>query len=64
MLKPGDIVVINDRYHVSEENRGKEWEVRSEAWNLCGTPVVLLKGKSGGYAVDGLTLVRHAEDAT
>lgn len=61
MLKPGDIVVMNDKYYVSEENRGKEWEVRSVPWTVCGTTVVLLKGKSGGYAVDGLTLVRNEE---
>lgn len=56
-LKPGDKVVMNDRYHVSEENRGKVWTVRSEAWVCCGTLVVKLEGKSGGYAVDGLDKV-------
>ena len=48
---------MNDRYHVSEQNREKVWTVRSEPWDLCGTEVVLLEGKSGGYAVDGLDLV-------
>lgn len=57
MLKPGDKVVMNDRYHVSEENRGKIWTVRSEPWDCCGTMIVKLEGKSGGYAVDGLDLV-------
>lgn len=57
MLKPGDKVKMNDRYYVSKENRGRVWTVCSEPWNCCGTMVVLLEGKSGGYAVDGLELV-------
>lgn len=57
MLKVGDKVVMNDKYRVNEENKGKVWTVRSEPWDCCGTIVVLLKGKSGGYAVDGLTKV-------
>ena len=57
MLKPGDKVVMNSNYHVSPESRGKVWEVMSEPWMWCGTMVVKLKGKSGGYAVDGLDLV-------
>lgn len=57
MLKVGDKVVMNDKYRVSEENKGKVWTVCSEPWDCCGTMVVLLKGKSGGYAVDGLTKV-------
>lgn len=57
MLNIGDKVVMNDKYRVSEENKGKVWVVRSEPWDCCGTTVVLLKGKSGGYAVDGLTKV-------
>ena len=57
MLKPGDKVVMNDHYHVSEENRGKVWMVRCEPWVCCGTLVVKLEGKAGGYAVDGLDKV-------
>ena len=57
MLKPGDKVVMNDHYHVREENRGKVWTVRSEPWVCCGTLVVKLEGKAGGYAVDGLDKV-------
>lgn len=60
MYKPGDKVVMNDRYAVNEAKRGKVWTVRSEPWNLCGTEVVLLEGMSGGYAVDGLDLVEEA----
>ena len=46
MLKPGDKVVMNDLYYVSEENRGKVWTVRSEPWVCCGTLVVKLEGKA------------------
>lgn len=61
-MKPGDKVVMNDNYLVSEANRGKVWTVRSEPWNCCGTMVVKLEGKSGGYAVDGLDLVRGSDN--
>lgn len=61
-MKPGDKVVMNDKYYVSDSNRGKIWTVKSEPWNCCGTMVVKLEGKSGGYALDGLDLVREADD--
>lgn len=57
MLKPGDRVTMNDCYYVSEEDKGRIWMVRSKPWILCGTEVVLLEGKSGGYAVEGMDLV-------
>ena len=57
MFKPGDKVVMNDNYRVSDANKGRVWEVRSEPWMCCGTLVVSLAGKAGGYAVDGLDLV-------
>lgn len=56
-IKIGDRVVMNDKYFVSKENKGKIWTVRSNSWNCCGTTVVLLEGKSGGYAIDGLNVV-------
>lgn len=56
-IKIGDRVVMNDKYFVSKENKGKIWTVRSNPWNCCGTTVVLLEGKSGGYAIDGLNAV-------
>ena len=56
-MKIGDKVVMNDKYFVSEDNKEKVWTVRSEPWNCCRTTVVLLEGKSGGYAVDGLDIV-------
>lgn len=61
MLKVGDKVVMNNNYRVSDENKGKVWTVRSEPWMCCGTLVVGLVGKSGGYAVDGLDLVEESE---
>lgn len=56
-LKIGDKVIMNDKYWVSAENKGKVWTVDSEPWGCCGTNVVKLKGKVGGYAVDGLDLM-------
>lgn len=60
-MKIGDKVVMNDKYYVSEANKSKVWTVCSEPWNCCGTTVVLLEGKSGGYAVDGLDIVEVKE---
>lgn len=56
-MKNGDRVVMNNKYRVSECNKGKVFVVRSDPWDLCGTECVLLEGYRGGYAVDGLTLV-------
>ena len=50
---------MNDHYYVSKQNKGKVWTVCSEPWMCCGTLVVKLEGKSGGYAVDGLDVVKH-----
>ena len=61
-MKPGDKVVMNNKYHISEGNKGKIWTVESKPWNCCGTMVVKLEGKSGGYAVDGLDLVEEARN--
>lgn len=63
-MKPGDKVIMNDKYHVSDENKSKVWVVASEPWLVCGTLVVKLQGKSGGYAVDGLDLVEGADVQT
>lgn len=54
MLKVGDKVKMNGNYYVSQKNIDKVWTVRSEPWNVGGTAVVLLEGRCGGYAVDGL----------
>ena len=50
-------MIMNDKHHVSEKNKGIVFIVRSAPWDLCGTSVVLLEGYAGGYAVDGLTKV-------
>ena len=39
MIK-GKKVVINDKYYVSEKNKGKIFEVTSEPYSVCGTVVV------------------------
>lgn len=59
MLKKGDKVKMNNKYHVSEEKREKVWTVCSEPWTVCGQLVVKLEGMAGGYAVDGLDLVKE-----
>lgn len=56
MFKPGDKVRMNDKYFVTQANK-KIWTVRTGPWMCCGTLVVALNGKAGGYAVDGLDLV-------
>ena len=62
-LKIGDKVIMNDKYWVNAENKGKVWTVDSEPWECCGTNVVKLKGKAGGYSVDGLDLAPKYIDA-
>lgn len=59
MFNIGDKVIMNDKYHVAEANRGRIFEIASEPWDCCGTLVIKLKGKAGGYAVDGLSLVKE-----
>ena len=53
----GDKVAMNNKYWVSEKNKGVEFTVRSEPFDLCGTECVLLENYRGGYAADGLTRV-------
>lgn len=55
MLKVGDKVVMNDKYYVSEKNKGKVFTVKTEEQNICGSKVVFLDGFRGCYSVDGLT---------
>lgn len=56
-IKVGDIVIMNDNYVVADKNKGVEFKVRSEPFDLCGTTCVMLENYSGGYALDGLTKV-------
>lgn len=57
MLKQGDKVVMNDKYRVSDVNKGKEFIVKTVPQKVCGTLCVWLEGYRGCYAVDGLTKV-------
>lgn len=57
----GDKVVMNDKYHVSDENKKKVWTVRSEPRMICGKLCVWLEGYVGCYAMDGLTVVDRKE---
>ncbi|MBP3888198.1 MAG: hypothetical protein J6F30_11255 [Cellulosilyticum sp.] len=57
-IKVGDKVIMNSNYYVSDKNKGVEWVVKSESFNVCGTKCVMLEGYSGGYALDGLTKVK------
>ena len=57
ILKPGDKVIMNNKYHVSEAKCNKVWTVTSNPWMCSGTLVIKLEGLSGGYAVDGLDKV-------
>jgi len=38
------------------------WKTRSEPWMLCGEQVVLLEGKSGGFATRCLEVVKSQTD--
>lgn len=35
----------------------KIWEIRSEPWWVCGEPLVLLKGRAGGFSLNCLKVV-------
>lgn len=41
---PGHPVIVT-----KDDGTEVQTNTRSEAWDLCGTPVVLLDGISGGY---------------
>ena len=56
-IKIGDKVAMNNKYYVSDRNRGAIFTVRSKPFDICGTECVLLENYSGGYATDGLRKV-------
>ena len=57
-LHKGDRVVMHTCYEASmEKYKDKVWNVVSEPWNVCGSEVVLLEGKSGGFATEYLRKV-------
>lgn len=57
MLKKGDKVKMNDKYHVSDTNKEKVFTVKTDPQEVCGTLCVWLEDYRGCYAVDGLTKV-------
>lgn len=57
MLTKGDRVVMNNKYHVSERYRGKEFIVTAGPQKVGGTMCVWLDDYKGCYAMDGLTKV-------
>lgn len=38
-------------------------KTRSIAWNLCGTPVVSVEGKSGGIALSHIEVIYDGDEA-
>lgn len=58
----GDKVIMNDKYYVSDKNKGVEWTIKSEPFNICGTTCIMLENYRGGYALDGLTKVGEANE--
>lgn len=56
-MKVGDLVIMNDKYHVSDVNKGKKFKVTAGPQNVCGTMSVWLEGYRGCYAMDGLDKV-------
>lgn len=62
-LQVGDLVVMNDKYAVSERNKGRVFEVRSTVATIGGTDCVWLEDYAGVYAVDGLTEITPRERA-
>lgn len=57
-LKPGDqVVMINCFEAKSEESKDKVWLVITEPWDVCGSEVVKIKGKAGGFATKCLRKV-------
>lgn len=57
MVQPGDKVVVNNKYYVSEANKGREFTVVSGPQEVSGTMCVWLEGYRGCYAADGLTVI-------
>lgn len=58
MLKIGDKVKMVNCYE-AKENPHKIWVVRSEPWEMCGSTVILLEGKRGGFDVKCLEIVEQ-----
>lgn len=41
----------------AEKYGARIWKTRSEPWEMCGSQVVLLEGKSGGFDTSRLEVV-------
>lgn len=46
----------------AEEHKGQIWVTRSEPWEMCGSMVVLLEGKRGGFDVSRLEVVKEKSE--
>jgi len=58
-LKPGDSVEMVKCYEAAQFP-DKVWNVRSDPWEVCGSEVVLLEGKHGGFDTSCLKKVQNA----
>ena len=56
-LEIGDKVKMNGKCSVSNKDKNKVWIVCSNPVYVGDKVYIRLKGKTGGYAIDGLDLV-------
>ncbi len=56
-LHEGNHVKMVNCYE-AEKYPDKVWTVRSEPWEVCGSEVVLLEGKSGGFDTSCLQKIK------
>lgn len=45
----------------AEKHADKVWTTRSAPWEMCGSQVVLLEGKSGGFDTSCLEVVANVK---
>ena len=55
-LKPGDQVMMINCLE-ARDNKDKIWLVITDPWDVCGSEVVKIKGKAGGFATKCLRKV-------
>lgn len=59
-LKIGDrVVMVNCFEAKAEKNKDKIWVITSEPWDVCGSEIVKLDGKRGGFATKFLRKVEE-----
>lgn len=56
-LEIGDKVKMNGKYSVSDKDKNRVWTVCSDPMGIGDKRYIRLKGKTGGYPIDGLDLV-------